>query len=702
MDIMATRGDYAADGRGSPYNIPLVRFADLTAQAILLINPATQSVMFASERARNLLFPTAAKVDLPAPLSDLLAIDEQLTDQFRLALMTSGALSFGIRSVAGRDRISAKAQRFDLYDGPPLLLISFEDEPELSRRFRSLSQEILALNQEIERRREAERSLFLTTSALRRSLAIVRELSEITTSGEKHPALATRAVAQALGGRSAVMLTKSANHLVCAAVTGTGLSGIKINKPLDTLTPAFILAWDAAPATCDPLLIEALGHAAGTTLTPACTCVIPFAVGGKAKGAIIVVADSPATFADITGFEIGIIGEALGSLVSRAEMEARLSQSSKMEAIGQLTGGIAHDFNNLLTIVLGNAEALSDELTKLPELREMAEIVANAALRGAELTNRLLAFARKQTLEPRVVDVSQLIQSMDLLLRRTLPENIAIEIVRAGGLWKTEVDPGQLESALLNIALNARDAMTNGGSLTIESANAALDDDYVSSELGLKPGQYVLIVVTDTGHGIPPERLPHIFQPFFTTKEVGKGTGLGLSMVYGFVKQSGGHIRVYSEVGQGTSIKLYFPRSLAHEDGTAFLRANHGVRGGTETVLVVEDDKLVRQHVVSQLKTLGYRVFEAASGKSALEILHQIPDIDLLFTDVVMPGGVGGRELSEAARALRPELKVLFTSGYTENSIVHNGKLDPGIELLSKPYRREQLAMKLRKILDAK
>lgn len=698
---MATKDGGSAPYPGAEFNVPLSLFADLTAQAILVVEPASQWVIYASARARRLLLPEGMQSELPAPLSDLLVIEDQLTDRLRLVLMTSSPLNFGLTRLAGGDPIAAKAQRFDFSDGPPLLLISLQDEPELSRRFRSLSEEILALSSEIDRRREAERSLSLTTYALRRSLAILRELSEIATSGGKHQALATTAVARALGGHSAVMLTKTTNHLVCSAVTGTAFAGLKTNEPIDALPPGVLSKSVDSAAALEPALIEALGHAAGTTLRPDCTRVITFAVGSKPKGTIIVIAESPATFADLTDFEIGIIGEALGSLAARADMEEKLSQSLKMEAIGQLTGGIAHDFNNLLTVVLGNAEALTDELAQLPELREMAEITANAALRGAELTNRLLAFARKQALEPRVMDVSQLVQSMDSLLRRTLPENIAIEIIRSGGLWKTEVDPGQLESALLNLALNARDAMIDGGSLTIEIVNAALDDDYVASEPGLEPGQYVLIVVTDTGHGIAPDALPHIFQPFFTTKDVGKGTGLGLSMVYGFVKQSGGHIRVYSEAGEGTSIKLYFPRSFAPEGSHAIQRGHRTAIGGTETILVVEDDQLVRHHVISQLKALGYRVFEAVNAKSALEILQQIPNVDLLFTDVVMPGGMGGRELSEAARVLRPGLKVLFTSGYTENSIVHNGKLDPGIELLSKPYRREQLALKLRKIFDA-
>lgn len=705
MDPIATRHGQAAQAAGalavSPFRVPLVLFADLTAQAILLVNPANRIAIFASTRARDLLFRGDLTSDLPMPLSDLVVLDDQLADQFTLAMMTSRPLGLGITPVMGGERISAKAQRFDLYDGPPLLLVSLQDEPELSRRFKSLSAEILALNQEIEHRREAEHALSLTTAALRRSLALVRELSEITTAGGQHLALATAAVMRALGAHSAAMVIRSANHCECAAVAGNGFPGIALSTPLAELSPDLLVAASEASVGSAHTLIAAFGKAAGMPLEPARTCVIPFSTGGKPTGAIIAVANGAATFAEITDFAIGIIGEAAGSLVMRADMEAQLSQSSKMEAIGQLTGGIAHDFNNLLTVVLGNAEALTDELTNLPELRDMAAITANAALRGAELTSRLLAFARKQTLRPQVMDVSQLIQGMDSLLRRTLPENIVIEIVHAGGLWKTEVDPGQLESAVLNLALNARDAMPGGGALTIEIANAALDDDYVASEPGLVAGQYVLIAVTDTGRGIAPDNLELIFQPFFTTKEVGKGTGLGLSMVYGFVKQSGGHITVYSEVGEGTAIKLYFPRSHAPQEAGAARGGHRDLKGGTETVLVVEDDRLVRQHVIAQLKALGYRVFEAADARSALDILQQTPDIALLFTDVVMPGGMGGRELSEAALNLRPDLKVLFTSGYTENSIVHNGKLDPGVELLSKPYRREQLAQKLRKILDA-
>jgi CheY-like chemotaxis protein len=327
-------------------------------------------------------------------------------------------------------------------------------------------------------------------------------------------------------------------------------------------------------------------------------------------------------------------------------------------------------------------------------------MTATAAERAAELTSRLLAFSRKQALQPRVLDVSTLIHGLEGLLRRSLPENIDIQIVRAGGLWQAEIDPSQLESAVLNLVLNARDAMPDGGHLTIEMANAALDDDYVGSEQDLASGQYVMIAVTDTGHGIPPAVLGRVFEPFFTTKEVGKGSGLGLSMVYGFVKQSGGHIRIYSEPDEGTVVKLYFPRACSKDDQVRLDNACRMIIGGTETILVVEDDQLVRGHLSARLVGLGYQVVAAETGPRALEILKQMPGLDLLLTDIVLPGGMNGRELADTARAMRPELKVLFTSGYSENAIIHHGRLDPGVELLGKPYRREQLAAKVRKVLD--
>lgn len=381
-------------------------------------------------------------------------------------------------------------------------------------------------------------------------------------------------------------------------------------------------------------------------------------------------------------------------------LDSQLRQSQKMEAIGQLTGGVAHDFNNLLTVILGNAEVLTEELKDQQQMRMLAEMTATAAERGAELTSRLLAFARKQPLEPRLVDMNRLIADMDGMLRRTLSEDIEIEFLRAGGLWLAEVDPGQLEAALLNLAINARDAMPDGGKLTIETGNAYLDDSYADTHLEVASGQYVMLTVSDSGVGMSRQTLERAFEPFFTTKPMGKGSGLGLSMVYGFAKQSAGHVKIYSEQGVGTTIKMYFPRGEAQGHVTSGGSLDTDVEGGHEHVLVVEDDPLVRDHVISLLRSLGYRVTGAASGPVAIEIIHQLPDIDLLFTDVVMPGGMNGPQLAKATKELRPDIKILFTSGYTENAIVHHGRLDRGVELLSKPYRRQELATKVRKVLD--
>lgn len=394
----------------------------------------------------------------------------------------------------------------------------------------------------------------------------------------------------------------------------------------------------------------------------------------------------------------------IGSMIDVTQqkmVEAQLRQAQKLDAVGQLTGGIAHDFNNLLTVILGNTELLADELSNEPRLQRLAKISVSASERGAELTGRLLSFARRQSLNPKVVDVGELLSGMDGLLRRTLPEDVEIEMMTRGGSWKIKVDETQLESAILNLSLNARDAMPAGGHLTIEVDNAPLDDDIISLESDIKAGQHVIVAVTDTGHGMTADVASRVFEPFFTTKEVGKGSGLGLSMVYGFVKQSGGHVRVHSEPGKGTSIKLYFPQVLAVDDHGVQAPVTKQVPRGQETILVVEDDDLVREHVVGQLTSLGYQVIEAANGAKALEKINVNPEIDLLFTDVVMPGGMSGSDLATAAQLVRPFLRVLFTSGYTQNAMVHNGKLDDGVDLLSKPYKRDHLAKKIRNALDA-
>jgi signal transduction histidine kinase/ActR/RegA family two-component response regulator len=381
------------------------------------------------------------------------------------------------------------------------------------------------------------------------------------------------------------------------------------------------------------------------------------------------------------------------------ELNDKLRQSQRMDAVGQLTGGLAHDFNNLLTVILGSAETLAESLTADKHLQRLAEMTAKAAERGAELTSRLLSFARRQPLDPKAQDINQLVGGMDRLLRRTLGEDIEIELVRAAGLWKAMVDAGQLENAILNLCINARDAMPGGGRLTIETSNVYLDAAYVASQSELDPGQYVMVAVSDTGTGMDQATLERAFEPFFTTKDVGKGSGLGLSMVYGFIKQSRGHIRIYSEPGHGTAVKLYVPRAGADAATRDEPAPAVTMQRGSERILLVEDDDLVREHVGGQLDSLGYAVVAARNGHDAMTALRST-DFDLLFTDVVMPGGISGRELAGEARKLRPDLPVLFTSGYTENSIVHHGRLDPGVHLLQKPYSGHDLARTVRKVLD--
>lgn len=379
--------------------------------------------------------------------------------------------------------------------------------------------------------------------------------------------------------------------------------------------------------------------------------------------------------------------------------EEALRHSQKMEAIGQLTGGVAHDFNNLLQVVSGNLQLLAKDIAGNERAQRRVTHAMAGVARGSKLASQLLAFGRRQPLEPRVVNLGRLVRGMDDMIRRSLGEAIEIETVVGGGLWNSFIDPTQIENALLNLAINARDAMGGSGKLTVELANAFLDDDYARAHDEVAPGQYVMLAVSDTGSGMSPEILRKVFEPFFSTKAEGKGSGLGLSMVYGFVKQSGGHVKIYSEPGHGTSVKLYLPRALQKEDVETDTD-NGPIAGGTETVLVVEDDEEVRATVVEMLADLGYRVLKASDATSALHVVESGIPIDLLFTDVVMPGDLKSPELARLARKRLPEIGVLFTSGYTENSIVHGGRLDPGVELLSKPYTREALARKVRHVLS--
>jgi signal transduction histidine kinase/CheY-like chemotaxis protein len=379
--------------------------------------------------------------------------------------------------------------------------------------------------------------------------------------------------------------------------------------------------------------------------------------------------------------------------------EQALRQSQKMEAVGQLTGGVAHDFNNLLTIIIGNLG-----IAKRGVVEARAERALNNALVGAEraaqLTQRLLAFSRRQPLNPRVLDVNKLIVSISDLLVRTLGENIELESIGGAGLWKVEADASELESTLLNLALNARDAMPEGGKLTIETSNAYLDEGYCQQHAGVAPGQYILIAVTDNGGGMSAETIDRAFEPFFTTKEAGKGTGLGLSQVYGFMKQSEGHVKIYSEAGEGTTIKLYLPRRDGNEAAHSADEPVSSERGRAETILIVEDDDGVRQYASEILRDLNYQIIEAKDSATALRLLDADKKFDLLLTDVVLPGK-NGRELATEVERRRPGTKVIFMTGYSRNAIVHHGRLDPGTALIQKPLIERVLAQKIRQILDS-
>ena len=386
--------------------------------------------------------------------------------------------------------------------------------------------------------------------------------------------------------------------------------------------------------------------------------------------------------------------------------EEALRQAQKMEAVGQLTGGVAHDFNNILQVIVGNLELIRRLApADAGQLRRAADKALNGAQQASSLTQRLLAFSRRQPLDPKLVDVNSLVGGMSELLTRSLGETIAVESVRGAGLWKVEVDPNALESAILNLAVNARDAMPQGGRLTIETVNAYIDEAYAAAHAEVRPGQYVAISVSDTGTGMDRETISRAFEPFFTTKPVGKGTGLGLSQVYGFVKQSGGHVKIYSELKEGTTVKIYLPRVERTDDALPLSGSTELLKGAPgETILVVEDDESVRGYTVAALRELGYLVVEAVDGPSAVQVLEmgatERTKIDMVFTDVVLPGGMTGAQVAARARELYPTVKVLFTTGYARNAIFHHGRLDKGVQLITKPFSFNDLAAKIRDVLD--
>ena len=386
-------------------------------------------------------------------------------------------------------------------------------------------------------------------------------------------------------------------------------------------------------------------------------------------------------------------------LTGQHETEERLRQSQKMDAIGQLTGGVAHDFNNVLTVITGTIEIIHEGLADKPELAAIAQLIDDAASRGAEITSQLLTFARRQPLEPREIDVNGLVVETAKLLKPILGEHIEIVTRLADDAWSAMADPSQLSSAIVNLAVNARDAMPGGGKLVLETANRKFDGTGSADDGDVTRGAFVMIAVTDAGHGIPAEIRDRVFEPFFTTKGVGRGTGLGLSMVYGFARQTGGTVAIESEEGRGTVVRLFLPRSEGEASNRMGPVQAQAATRGRETILVVEDDPLVQGYVIAQLGSLGYRTLVAGDGAAALALVDQGASFDLLFTDIIMPGGMNGRELAEAVRLRRPGARVLYTSGYTDNTIVHEGHLDPGVALLQKPYRKSELSQKIREVL---
>ncbi|HUA59602.1 MAG TPA: PAS domain S-box protein [Verrucomicrobiae bacterium] len=394
------------------------------------------------------------------------------------------------------------------------------------------------------------------------------------------------------------------------------------------------------------------------------------------------------------GYAIAFVSD----ISQRKRLEEQLLHAQKMEAVGRLAGGVAHDFNNMLTVISGYNRMMLDELSALDPLRGYAEEVLKAADRAAALTNQLLAFSRRQVMQPRVVNVNTILGQTEKMLQRLIGEDISLALSLAPNTGNVRADPGHIEQAIVNLAVNARDAMPMGGRLSIETGNVTLDEDYARTHMGVTPGDFVMIAVSDSGHGMDAETRRRIFEPFFTTKAKGKGTGLGLATVYGIIKQTGGDIWVYSEPGRGTTFKLYFPRVSEPVSDSLEAETEYSRKAGSETILVVEDERAVRDLTVRILKQLGYQVLTASSGAEALELSHAHPGhIDLLLTDVVMPN-MSGRQLADALLLLRPQTKVLFLSGYTENTVVHHGVLEPGVDFLPKPFSRENLARKLREM----
>ncbi len=538
--------------------------------------------------------------------------------------------------------------------------------------------------------------------------ANVRDVSELHRAREMMlHARQTAALAEfgrlALSCKDVGAMQSRACLLAATHLPGVGALVVRGDPKRGNLAVASRAGFD--PAQIESILRKIVGHCAAqncralegpVVLDSLMLCAIP----GDADcvGLIAIGAQGERNFTHDDGAFLQALANTIGSVLQRESAEERLFQSQRLEALGQLTGGVAHDFNNLLTVVSGNLQMLDERIAD-PLAIKLVEAALSATRRGADLTRKLLAFARRQTLQPRAIDLGQVLGSLAEVLRRTLGAHIEVCVVLDNAVPPVQADPGMLDTALLNLAVNARDAMPDGGRLTLEATRAILDEHYAARVGELVAGEYALISVSDSGTGMSPDVLARAFEPFFTTKDSSRGSGLGLSLVYGFAKQSGGHLSAYSEPRLGTSIKLYLP--IASGDVPPAVRhANPEMRGGSETILIVEDDEAVREVAVGFVEMLGYRVLQAADAPAALSALDADPDIALLFTDVVLRGEVNGTELARQAIGRHPGLKVLFTSGYAPNAMPRNSGLDKPIELLGKPYRIGDLARMLRHALD--
>ena len=672
-------------------------FINLTGDAMLIVDPAARYVRYASPRAIDLAGPVLRERDTPT--SDVFLNEDKRFDRFMAdALTVTDPIVSSVSILPDKRRLAAKGRRVAVHDGAPQVLLLLEAEPEISQRFRLLTEKMEALQAEMRRRVAAERRLSDNIHTLRRSVFVIRQISELDISSGDYLDLALAAIAGAVGARAAAVVVADLGKLKVRAQTG-GLAGaFDRETPLDLSLADLDRAAKHDGEDWETLLLGSLARSGAGAVEIDDALVLPLSAAGELRGALICLMEPEAAKSASARLEMDVIGDALGGLLVRAEIEARLVHAQKLHAIGQLTGGIAHDFNNILAVVLGNAELLLEEMGSLD--MELTREIREAAVRGATLTSRLLAFARKQPLDPKPTDANRLLRELDPLIRRTIRENIDYELISAGGLWKAHVDRSQLENAVINLAVNARDAMPDGGRLTIETANIRLDQDYADRHIEVRPGQYVMIAVSDTGHGMDPEVMKEAFTPFFTTKEVGKGSGLGLSMVFGFVKQSLGHVKIYSEVGLGTTVRMYFPRDVSDRFGTESDKTagSESLPRGKGRLLLVEDDQSVLKYLKRSLEALGYEVDGAAGGDEAADFLRR-QIYNLLLTDVVLPGPLNGAQLASIAREIAPEMPVLFMSGYTENSIVHHGRLDPGVEFISKPFTRDQLATRLKAML---